>query len=145
MNLTETIQKDLITALKAKDQVAMNALRGLKSALQQEMIEQKGTLDEQRAFAIVKREIKKRQDSLDTYRTAKRDDLANQEQAEIDVLIKYQPQRLTETELREKITQIMAQSDNKDFGPLMGKVMSELGESADGKQVQVILKELLTV
>lgn len=142
MGLQETLQHDLVSALKAKDSVAISALRGLKAALQQEEID-KGSLDEGRAFAIVKQQIKQRQDSVTAYTDGNRADLAEQELAEIEVLKRYQPEQLTGDALREKVTAIVAASDVKDFGPLMGKVMAELQNQADGNEVKQLLNELL--
>lgn len=142
MGLQETLQHDLVSALKAKDSVAISALRGLKAALQQEEID-KGSLDDGRAFAIVKQQIKQRQDSVTAYTDGKRPDLAEQELAEIEVIKRYQPEQLTGDALREKVSVIVAASDVKDFGPLMGKVMAELQNQADGNEVKQLLNELL--
>lgn len=142
MSLNETVQSDMITALKSKDSVAVSALRSLKSALQTATIDE-GTLTEERALSILGKEIKTREDSFATYQEANREDLAATEQAEIEVLKKYQPAQLSDDELRAKIQAVVDGAEVKEFGPLMGKVMGAVKGQADGKQAQQILKELL--
>lgn len=143
MSLVETVQHDLVTALKAKDGATVSALRGLKAALQKAAIEEHGSLSDERAFAVLKKEIKQREDSIATYSQAGRADLAESEQAERDVLQKYQPAQLSEDEVRTIITEVVAAADKKEFGPLMGQVMTRVQGQADGKLVQTLLKEVL--
>lgn len=142
MGLVDTIQQDLILALKSKDQASVSALRSAKSAFQLEQIAQ-GSLSDERAFALVKKQIKQREDSLNTYQQAGRDDLAAVEQAEINVLKKYLPEEMSEDELRRVITEIVSVAEDKSFGPLMGKVMSAVHGKADGKIAQDLLKQVL--
>lgn len=143
MSLVETIQHDLVTALKAKDGSAVSALRGFKAALQKVAIEAKGSLSDERAFAVLKKEIKQREDSIATYSQAGRADLAEAERAELKVLQTYQPEQLTEVEVRAIVSEIVAVSETKEFGPLMGQVMTRVQGNADGKLVQTLLKEAL--
>ncbi|MDP3970151.1 MAG: GatB/YqeY domain-containing protein [bacterium] len=142
MGLAEKLQTDLVVSLKSKDEVAVSALRSLKSALKNDEIEN-GPLSEGRAFSIVKKQIKQREDSAATYKSAGREELAYKEEAEIEVLRKYQPEQLSEEKLRELVKQEVATAENKEFGPLMGKVMQATQGKADGKMVQKILKEEL--
>ncbi len=143
MSFVETVQQDMQQALKAKDTVAVSALRSLKAALQKAEIEAKGSLDEQRAFAIVKKEIKQREDSIAEYTRAGRADLTEVEQAELEVLLKYQPEQLSEEAIVAIIEEIVSASGTKDFGPLMGQVMGRTNGLADGKVVQDLLKKHL--
>lgn len=142
MSLEQTVQQDLITALKAKDTVAVATLRSLKSALQNETIDT-GSLDEERALSIVQKEVKKRDESIATYTEAGREDLAAEESAQREVLAKYLPAQLSEDEIRQQVQQIVAGASTTDFGPLMGMVMGALKNQADGKVVQQVLKEVL--
>lgn len=143
MSLNETVQQDLVAALKAKDGTAVSALRGLKAALQKAAIEAKGSLSDERAFAVLKKEIKQREDSLATYTQAGRSDLAETEQGELNVLQTYQPAQLSEDDVRAIVQEVVTTSDSKDFGPLMGQVMTRVQGQADGKLVQTLLKEAL--
>ena len=142
MSLTETVQSDMVTALKAKDSVAVSALRSLKSALHAVEIDE-GTFTPERALSILNKEIKTREDSFSAYQSAGRKDLANQEQAEIEVLKKYQPAQLSDEEVRAKVHAVVEAAAVKEFGPLMGQAMAAVQGQAGGKQVQQILKEIL--
>lgn len=145
MSLVETVQQDLVVALKAKDTAAVSALRGLKAAMQLATIEAKSSLSEERALAVLEKEMKQREDSISTYTAAGRKDLANIEQAELAVLTKYQPDQLSNADLEKIIRDTVANSSVKDFGPLMGQVMAQVKGRADGKVVQTILKDALHV
>ena len=94
MPISAQIVEDMKTAMKAKDTVALNVVRGLKSAIKYAAIEKfgaDGELDDTDAIAVVRKEIKKRQDSVTSYEAAARQDLADTEKAEIAVLEKYLP------------------------------------------------------
>lgn len=142
--LQETVQHDLVTALKSKDQAAVAAVRGLKAALQKAEIEAKGSLSDERAFAVLNKEIKQRQESMTTYRQAGREDLADTEEAQLMVLQRYQPTQLSEADIRTIVLDVVTKTTSKEFGPLMGQVMSRVQGQADGKLVQTVLKEVLT-
>jgi uncharacterized protein YqeY len=146
---TEQISDDMKTAMRAKDSIALNSLRALKSALTNAAIEKEGLgteLDEPEILAVIRKQIKQRQDSIEQFEKAGRAELAENEKAEIAVLSKYLPAALT----AEQIEQIVAQSV-ADTGAAskadMGKVMKraqELSEGrADGKQLSsAVMKHL---
>ena len=151
MSVFATIHTELISAMKSKAGVKVSTLRGLKAALQKDAIDSKGSSDDdQRAFVVLKQEAKKRQDSVTAYRAAGRNDLADQEQVEWELIKQYLPAQLSENEVKTVVDQVVQASikndgDNKNFGLLMKQVMQQLDGKADGKVVSTILKQALTV
>lgn len=135
MNLSSQIVEDMKTAMKAKDSVALNVVRALKSALKYAALEKagaEGELDDSEALQVVRREIKKRQDSVASYAQAAREDLAAIERAEIAVLEKYLPAALPAGELEALVVAVIAElgaTSKKD----MGAVMKLLQERAAGR------------
>ncbi|MDZ4288214.1 MAG: GatB/YqeY domain-containing protein [Prosthecobacter sp.] len=135
MTLSQRISEDLKTAMKAKDTVALNVIRGVKSAIKYAAIEKlgaEGELGETDCLAVVRREIKKRQDSVTAYETAARADLAETEKAEIAVLEKYLPAAMSDSELVALVESVIAElgaTTKKD----MGGVMKVLQERAAGR------------
>lgn len=102
MTTAARIPEDIKTAMRAKDALALNALRALKSALTNAAIEKGGLgteLEEAEVMAVVRKQIKQRQDSIEQFEKAGRTELALTEKAEIEILSCYLPAALTDTEL----------------------------------------------
>lgn len=135
MTIHQRILEDMKTAMKSKDSVALNVVRNLKSSLKYAAIEKLGAdgeLGETDAIAVIRKEIKKRQDSVASYEQAKRTDLADVEKAEIAVLEKYLPAAMSESEVVALVEAVIAElgaTTKKD----MGAVMKALGERAAGR------------
>jgi uncharacterized protein len=135
MTINQRILEDMKTAMKAKDSVTLNVVRNLKSAMKYAAIEKhgaEGELDDADAFGVIRKEIKKRQDSVASYTTANRQDLAEVEAAEIVVLEKYLPAAMSAEEAIALVEAVIAElgaTTKKD----MGGVMKLLGERAAGR------------
>ena len=135
MTLAQQLTEDMKTAMKAKDSVTLNVVRNLKSALKYAAIEKlgaEGELDGPDALAVVRKEIKKRQDSVASYEQAQRQDLADVEKAEIAVLEKYLPAAMSAEELTALVDRVIAElgaTSKKE----MGAVMKRLTELAEGR------------
>ncbi len=135
MSLTQQIAEDLKTAMKAKDTVALNVVRALKSALKYGAIEKlgaEGELEDADAILVIRKEIKKRQDSVTSYESAARQDLADVEKAEIAVLEKYLPAAMSAEDLVKLVESVLAElgaTSKKE----MGNVMKVLQERAEGR------------
>lgn len=141
--LTQAVQQDLVLALKQKNVSASTALRGFKAALQRAAIEARAELTPEQELKILQTELKQRQDAIVEYTAGNRTDLADKEKAELQVLQKYQPTQLSSAELTKKLAAVVAASTVKEFGPLMKQAMQTVQGEADGKQVQIILKQIL--
>ena len=143
--LIEQIDSDLKEAMKAREQVTIDALRMLKARITNEGISQQKELDDTQLQAIIASEVKRRKDSIEAYESGNRLELAEKERQEIVVLMKYLPEQLSEEEISSIIT---TRLDGKsftsaDFGKAMALVMPELKGKADGQLVSKILKEKL--
>lgn len=144
----EKIVSDLKDALRAKDQVKMDCLRAMKSALKYKDVEKsQAGVTEEEAIAIFQTMIKQRRDSVDQFEKFGRPEQAAKEKREIEVIQAFLPKQLTEVEIMALIQESMKASDAK--GPQdMGKVMKELKPKitgrADGKVVSELVKKALS-
>lgn len=143
------ISDDIKTAMKARDSVALNALRALKSAITNAAIEKGGLgteLDEPETLAVVRKQIKQRQDSIGQFEKAGRAELAENERLEIAVLSKYLPAALTAEEIAAIVDQAIAETgaaSKADMGKAM-KRAQELSEGrADGKLLSTAVMKRL--
>jgi len=145
--ILETLQDDLKTAMKSGDTVARAAIRMAMTAIKNRRIELGEDLSEAEELVIVQKEVKKRQDSVEQYTSAGRDELAANEEAEIVVLSRYLPEQLGEddvhTIVRETIDSLGLTS-KKEMGQVMKAVMAAHKGKLDGKLVQRIAGELLS-
>jgi uncharacterized protein YqeY len=133
--INQRITEELKSAMKAKDQTALTVLRGLKSALKYAAIEKfgaEGELGEADAVAVVRKEVKKRQDSIEQFEKAARNDLADREKAELALLQTFLPQALSEGDLDAMVAQAIADAGATSRAH-MGAVMKLLQERAAGR------------
>ncbi len=148
MSLKEQLTADMKQAMKDKEagKVRLSVIRMVRSALRNAEIDQKIELGDPEIIEIIVKEVKMRRDSIDEFNKGNRSDLVDQAEKEINVLIQYLPQQLTEDELRmlvqDTITEIGA-SSVKDMGKVMSCLMPKIKGRADGKLVNVIVRELL--
>jgi uncharacterized protein YqeY len=139
MSFTAQLSEDIKNAMKAKDTVALNVVRGLKSAIKYAAIEKlgaEGELPDADALAVVRKEIKKRQDSVASYESANRQDLADTEKAEIAVLEKYLPTAMSAEELVKLVETVIAEvgaTSKKEMGAVMKVLQERAAGRADGK------------
>jgi len=147
MAIIKDIDADFLMAMKQKNEPTLGVLRMLRSAFMYKAIEMgKKELEEPEAIAVIKNEVKKRQDSIEMYQQGNRLDLAEKEQAEIPILEKYLPAQMTAEAVKEKALEVVAglnEDEKGNFGLVMKKVMAELQGGADGKIVSQVVKELL--
>lgn len=147
MSLNDKINDDFVTAMKSKDETKVSVLRLLKSALQNYQIAEQKELSDDDIIKVIQKEIKQRKDSISTYETGGRSELADKEKAEIEVLTKYMPQQLSNEELTEIVEKAIAETgatSEADIGKVMGRVMPQVAGRADGGQVSAKAKELLS-
>ena len=147
MSLEKTLGADIVTAMKAKDQTRLTALRMLKSALTNKSIEKGRELDHAEDLAVLSMLVKQRRDSIDQYTKGGRQDLADKEQAEIAILEAYQPASASDEEIAAAVTAAVAETGAttaKDMGKVMKAVMAGLaGKTVDGKKVSEAVKAKL--
>lgn len=148
MNLAEKIDKDIITAMKAKDAAKLSTLRMLKSALAYYLIQQKkDKADDADVLTVIGKQAKQRRESLDSFEKAGRQDLAEKEKTELAVLEAYMPAQLSDEDLKAEVQKaILASSAQSlaDMGKLMKVLMPAVQGRADGKRIQAVIKTQLS-
>ena len=148
--ISARIVEDMKTAMRAKDTVGLNVVRALKSAIKYAAIEKLGAesdLEEADAIVVVRREIKKRQDSVEQYEKAARQDLADHEKAEIAVLEKYLPAAMSADELAKLVEAAISETgaaSKKDMGKVMKLVQERAAGRADGKSISTEVAKRLS-
>ncbi|MEK7579262.1 MAG: GatB/YqeY domain-containing protein [Patescibacteria group bacterium] len=150
MTLVTTIKDQIKDAMRAKDVVRLNVLRGISAAFTNELIAKKRKPDEELgdedALAVIAREGKKRKDSIEQFSAAGRNDLAESETAELKIIDEFLPAQMERGEV-EKIVkekkEALGITDKAQQGALMSAVMKDLKGKADGKMVQEIVSKLL--
>jgi uncharacterized protein YqeY len=148
MSLTEKISADIITAMKGGNKVALEAIRAAKTAFLLAKSEKgsNAVLSPDEELKIIQKLVKQRRESADIYKTNNRMDLYEKEVAEADVLEKYLPAKMSETELEAALKNIIERIGAKspsDMGKVMGIATKELAGRADGKEISLKVKELL--
>lgn len=148
MNFFDQITEDIKSAMKARETVKLEALRGIKK----ELIEAKtakganAELDDTEVFKILKKMVKQRRDSAAIFIEQGRADLAEPETMQADVIAAYLPESMSAEQLEEAIKNIIAQvgaTTMKDMGKVMGVASKELSGKADGKDISNCVKRLL--
>lgn len=141
MSVLEQVQNDVRTAMKARDKERASALRLIVDVLQQDAKLGKG--DE---IAVLQRERKKRVEAAEAYESAERTEQAAAERFEAELIEGYLPQQLSDEELAEIVTAVLAEtgaSEQRQMGQVMSAVMPKVGGRADGKRVSAAVREKL--
>jgi len=147
MSLEEKINKDLVVAMKAKDEVALRGIRAVKSAILLAKTDGSGqAIDEAREVQMLQKLVKSRQESYDIYTKNNRPELAAKETEEIEVIKRYLPQMLEGAELEGILQKIIAETgatSAKDMGKVMGAANKQLAGKAEGRAISDLVKKLL--
>lgn len=146
--LFDQISKDIVVAMKAKDKVALEALRNIKKVF----LEAKtapgsdGELTDEAALKIIQKLAKQGRDVATLYTSQNRQDLADAELAQVEVIERYLPQPMTEEEIEFAVRNIIAQTGAqsiKDMGKVMGIANKQMAGKAEGKTISEIVRRLL--
>ena len=146
MSLKEQITEDMKTAMRAKDSLRLGTIRMLQAAMKQKEVDERVVLDDVAIVAIVDKLIKQRKDSIAAFEGAGRNDLADQEKAELAVLQAYVPERMSEAEIAAEVAAIVAElgaSGPGDMGKVMAAVKTRLAGKADMGAVSGAVKAAL--
>lgn len=146
MSLKEKLLEDMKTAMKEKDTIRKDAVTMVRSAILQTEKDNKITLDDQEIIEVIAKEVKKRKDSLPEYEKSNREDLISKLKTEIDILMKYLPEQMSEQEVEEIVQQAISDtgaSSVKDMGKVMSAVIAKVKSRADGKLINQIVKKYL--
>jgi len=148
MSLSEKIASDLINAMKAKDKVALEAIRAAKTAFVLARAEKgaESVLSPEEELKIIQKLVKQRRESAAIFKEQNRQELYDKEITEAEVLEKYLPAKMSDEELINIIREIIARVGAKsiaDLGKVMGIASKELSGKADGKEISGKVKQLL--
>jgi uncharacterized protein YqeY len=146
--LKSQIQEDVKSAMRARDQKRLTALRLITAAIKQVEVDQRIEMDDKAVLAVLDKMVKQRRDSLEQYQAAGRDDLAAQEQFELELISVYLPEALGEDELAALIQQAVVDagaSSIRDMGAVMNILRGQVQGRADMKAVSNAVKEQLGV
>ncbi len=149
MTLQSQVDSDIKDAMRARETVRLNALRMLKAAMKNAAIEKGGAeavLEDSEATAVIRKQIKQRQDSVEGFEKGGRLELAAAETSEIAVLSAYLPQSLSPDEITALVTEAIAESgatSKRQMGAVMKIVTAKAAGRADGKTLSVAVQKLL--
>ena len=148
MSLKERLADDLKSAMKNKNVVRKNVVQMVRAAILQVEKDNKITLDDDGVLDVIAKQMKQRRDALPDYEKSGRDELIAELKAEMDVLKEYLPEQLTKDELYaivKEAVEATGASSMKDMGKIMATVMPKTKGRADGKMINEIVKELLSL
>ncbi|HSX18836.1 MAG TPA: GatB/YqeY domain-containing protein [Candidatus Saccharimonadales bacterium] len=147
MSLLDQLNADLISAQKAKDEVATSTLRMAISNLKNARIAKGGDLTDDDSIAELVKDAKRHKESIAVFTNAGRLELATKEKAELDVLSKYLPEQISEDEIKKAVDEAVSEvkpGGVADMGKVMSVVMSKVGRGADGSVVSSLVREKLS-
>lgn len=148
MTLRDRLTEDMKQAMKAKDagKLRLSVIRMVRSAAKYLEIDRHKELDDNELLEVVAKEVKMRKDSLEEFRKANRPELLEILEQEIAILMEYLPEQMGESEVRALVAQAVADaqaSSPKDMGKVMAILMPKVKGRADGKLVNLLVKEML--
>jgi len=144
--ITEKLNTDMKDALKSGDKLRLSVVRMLISELKNEKIAKGEELDEAAERRVLASYAKKRKEAMESARAGGREEIAQREQAELDITMSYLPKQLSDDELRavvKKHIEALGASGKDAFGAVMKQVMADVGGQADGKIISSMVRELL--
>ena len=147
MSLKTQLTEDMKTAMRAPDQVSLSTIRLINAAIKQFEVDERTEADDAKVISILTKMVKQRKDSAKIYTEAGRQDLADKENAEIEILNCYLPQMMSAEEIKTVVEAVIAEtgaSGMADMGKVMGVMKTRLAGKADMGEVNKILKAALT-
>ncbi|MDO8561578.1 MAG: GatB/YqeY domain-containing protein [bacterium] len=148
--LSAKIREELTAAMKARDSVKMNTLRGLLTGFMNELvakgIKPQEQISDEDALVVIKRAVKQRKDSIAQFRNGNREKLAQKEEAELKILEAYVPAQMSReqiVEVAKRVKEKLGVTDKSKIGQFVGAVMKELKGQADGAEVKAVIESLL--
>lgn len=147
MSLKTQLTEDMKTAMRAKNQVSLSTIRLINAAIKQFEVDERTEADDAKVISILTKMVKQRKDSAKIYTEAGRQDLADKENAEIEILNRYLPQMMSAEEIKTAVEAAVAEtgaSGMADMGKVMGVLKTRLAGKADMGEVNKVLKAALT-
>jgi uncharacterized protein len=146
MSLKDQLTEDMKSAMRAKETERLGTIRFLLAAIKQKEIDERIALDDAQVLAVIDKQVKQRNDSIQQFKQAGRDDLVAKEEAELAILSTYLPQQLTAQEVLAEVAQAVRDSGAAgpgDMGKVMGLLKSRLAGKTDMSKVSGLVKQAL--
>ncbi len=146
MSLKDDLKKSLVEAAKARDQIRLDAIRSVQSAIRYKEIEKKADLTDPDILSVIASLCKQRRESIEQFKSGGRDDLVQKETKELGILEKFLPAQLSRDEVQKVLQKVIAEVGAKsaaEMGQVMKAAMKELAGRADGKMVNEVVRSLL--
>jgi uncharacterized protein YqeY len=146
-NLADQIQREMAHAAKARDKLRLSALRMIRSAIQNREIEKRAPLTDDEVVQTISSLSKRSKESIEQFRLGNREDLVEKEEAELQVILSFMPEQLSEEKIAEELASIIQEvgaKEQKDLGVVMKTAMTRLAGRADGRLVQQLAREILS-
>ena len=146
MSLKDRLLEDMKSAMKEKDTIRKSTITMVRAAILQKEKDEKVKLDDAGVVGIIAKEVKQRRDSIPDFERGNRPDLVDELNTEINILMEYLPQQLTEKEIEKIVVQTISEvgaTGMKDMGKVMGALMPRLKGRADGKLINEIVRKHL--
>ncbi len=147
MSLKARLSEDMKNAMRAKDQLSLSTIRLINAAIKQYEVDERAEADDAKVITLITKMVKQRKDSAKIYTDAGRQDLADKENAEIEVINRYLPQMMSAAEIEQAVAAAVAQTGAAgmaDMGKVMGVLKTLLAGKADMGEVNKILKAKLS-
>lgn len=141
MSILTVLQDEMKVAMKARDQARLDALRLMVSSIKYAQVDLPDITDEQ-IVEVLKKEAKKRRESIVAYKDGGRTELADKEQYELTLIEEYLPKSMSEDEVRAKVKAALDEAKPENFGMAMNAAMKVIGKGAEGGTVAKVVKEL---
>ena len=146
MSVRERLETDMKDAMRSRDALRLETIRGARGAIRNKEIEVGSELDEEATLRVIRTLVKQRDDSIEQYRNAGREDLAAKETTEKEVLLGYLPAAPDEAEVERVVAAVIAETGAagpKEMGRVMKPALERLGPAADGRVVSQVVRRLL--
>lgn len=145
--LKQQIEEQIKNALKGGEELRLSTLRFLLSAIKNDEIAKQREVTDEEVISVVRHQVKQRKESIEAFQKGGREELAEKERQELEILNKFLPQQLSEEEVKKMVQETIAElpeSERKNFGKVMGVVMSRIKGQTEGNIVAKVVKEVLS-
>lgn len=146
MALLDQIKDDMKNAMRNKDMATLDTVRMLIASVKNKAIDMQKEMEDADVIVVIKTDLKKLKDGLESFISAAREDLAEKARVEIAVLERYLPQQLSDVDLEAKVREALAEigiTDTSQIGKAMGQLMARLKELADGNRIRAMVEKIL--
>jgi uncharacterized protein YqeY len=147
MSVRERLETDMKDAMRTRDALRLETIRGARGAIRNKEIEVGSELDDEAMLRVIRTLVKQRDDSIEQYQNAGREDLAAKESSEKELLLAYLPAAPDAAEVERVVGEVIAEtgaSEPKDMGRVMKPALERLGAAADGRVVSQVVRRLLS-